>query len=318
MKILITGAFGNIGSSTIENFLEKNYSSLQVRCFDIKNEANEKKAMKFNGRIETIWGDLRKIEDVNSAVDGCDVIIHLAFLLPPVSETKQEFAYAVNVGGTKNVLSAIKQFSPGARIIFASSVSVYGPSTSNDPPRTISGPIFGTDNYTSHKVECEGLVKDSGLEWVITRFGVVPPLAVGGKFDAVLFEIPLDGKVEFVHTRDVGLACANAAFCKECAGKILLIGGGKRCQLYERDFISRFLEINGIGMLPEEAFTKKPYYTAWMDTEESQKLLSYQRLTFDDYLKEIKKTIGFRRYIIKLLSPVIRKSLLAKSPYYKK
>lgn len=318
MKVLITGAFGNIGSSTIENFIEKRDPGIEICCFDIFNKTNEKKAMNYTGRIEVLWGDLRNIEEVKHAVEGRDVVIHLAFLLPPVSEEKPELSYSVNVGGTKNIINAMKEKSPNARLVFASSVSVYGPSPGNNPPRTATDPVIGTDNYTSHKVECEGLVKSSGLEWVITRFGAVPPLEIGGKFDAVLFEIPLDGRIEFVHSLDVGLALSNAASCAECAGRTLLIGGGKKCQLYQREFISRFLEVNGIGMLPEEAFTKNPYYTDWMDTEESQRLLNYQRFTFDDFLEELKKKIGFRRYIIKIISPLVRKSLVEKSPYYKK
>ncbi len=318
MKILITGAFGNIGSSTIENLVAANDPERRITCFDINNEANLKKAMKFESEVETVWGDLRNYADVKRAVQDKDVIIHLAFIIPPLSEAKPDFAYSVNVNGTKNILNALKEQNSKSRLVFASSVSVYGPSSGNNPPRTAADPVIGTDNYSMHKIECEGLVRSSGIEWVIARFGVVPPLAIGSKFDPVLFEIPLDARIEFVHTRDVGLALANAAGCNSCAGKILLIGGGKKCQLYQKEFISRFLETNGIGMLPEGAFSKNPYYTDWMDTLESQQLLQYQTRTFDDYLSEIKKTIGFRRNIIRLLSPVIKKSLVSKSPYYKK
>jgi nucleoside-diphosphate-sugar epimerase len=318
MRILLTGAFGNIGSSTIENLVAVNYPGCSITCFDINNETNLKKSMKFAGKIDIVWGDLRNYENVKSVVNDKDVIIHLAFIIPPLSEIKPDLAYSVNVGGTKNILDALKEQSSKARLVFASSVSVYGPATGNNPPRTAEDPVIGTDNYTSHKVECERLVRNSGIEWVITRFGVVPPLAIGSKFDPVLFDIPLDAKIEFVHTRDVGLALANTAGCSTCAGKILLIGGGKRCRMYQKEFISRFLETNGIGMLPEDAFTSKPYYTDWMDTEESQRLLHYQEHTFDDYLAEMKKILGFRRHIVKLLSPFIKKSLLSKSPYYKK
>jgi len=39
-------------------------------------------------------------------------------------------------------------------------------------------------------------------------------------------------------------------------GKILNIGGGKRCQYYYKDMVSKILNEIGIGMPPEEFFTK--------------------------------------------------------------
>ena len=318
MNILITGAFGNIGTSTIENIIDKNEEDLQIFCFDVKNEINLKKSLKLSDRVKTIWGDLRNYNDVKDAIKDKDIIIHLAFILPPLSEDKPDFSYTINIGGTKNILNALKEQNSKARIVFASSVSVYGPSSGDRPPRSASDPVTATDNYTSHKLECEKLIKESGLEWVITRFAVVPPLSVGGKFDPLLFEIPLDGKIEFVHTKDVGLALANILKCTDCTGKILLIGGGKNCRFHQKEFIFNFLDAVGLGKLPENAFTKKPYYTDWMDTDESQKLLRYQTRTFNDYLAEVKKMLGFKRYIIRLASPIIKRSLLAKSKYYKR
>jgi len=45
-----------------------------------------------------------------------------------------------------------------------------------------------------------------------------------------MFDVPLDNRMEYAHTRDVGLAMANAVSSEEVWGKILLIGGGARCQ----------------------------------------------------------------------------------------
>ncbi|MBN1298728.1 MAG: NAD(P)-dependent oxidoreductase [Actinobacteria bacterium] len=319
MKILLTGAFGNIGTSTLNNFISKGSSDIKLSCFDIKNELNEKKASVLPENISIFWGDLRNTADVDKAVNGQDAVIHLAFIIPPLSESKPDFAKEINITGTKNIIEAIKKQNRDIKMIFASSVSVFGPAgPGKEPPRKASDEVIASDNYTANKIECENMLKSSGIKWIITRFGSVPPLAISGDFNPMLFEISLDSRVEFVHTMDVGLALANAAFCDECVNKILLIGGGKKCQIYQSEFISKFLEATGIGMLPESAFSKKPYYTDWMDTGESQALLKYQRYTFDDYIEEFKKLVGFKRYFIKLLSPLIKKSLLAKSPYYKK
>ncbi len=319
MNILLTGAFGNIGTSVIRNYIEKNNRDLHLRCFDVKNETSIKRSEKYDRYVEAVWGDLRNTDDVRNAVENVDAIIHLAFIIPPLSEKKPDLAREINIAGTKNLIGAAVKQNSKMRIIFASSVSVYGPA---DPdrkqPLKATDDVKASDNYTLHKIECEKMVRQSGQDWVITRFGVVPPLAISGEFDPVLFEISLDTRVEFVHTMDVGLALVNAAVCEKCSCKVLLIGGGKSCQMYQKEFLTKFLEINGIGMLPDSAFSTKPYYTDWMDTEESQELLKYQTRTFDDYINEMKKIIGARRYFAKLLKPIIQRSLLEKSPYYQK
>jgi hypothetical protein len=74
--------------------------------------------------------------------------------------------------------------------------------------------------------------------------------------------------------------------------------------------------------LPREAFIVPEkddewYYTDWMDTEESQRLLNFQKHTYEDFLDDMKKAIGFKRYFMKLIGPLVRRQLLKQSLYYK-
>jgi nucleoside-diphosphate-sugar epimerase len=136
----------------------------------------------------------------------------------------------------------------------------------------------------------------------------------------MLFEIPLNQRIEFVHTRDVGTAFASAVTA-DTVHKILLIGGGTANQMYQRDFIAQLLTAMGVGMLPESAFriATKPeewYYTDWLDTTESQHLLDYQHHTFDQYIDDLKHAIGFKRHLARLFRRQAQKRLLTQSPYY--
>jgi len=78
----------------------------------------------------------------------------------------------------------------------------------------------------------------------------------------------------------------------------------------------------GVPMLPESAF-KVPkkvtdwFYTDWMDTKESQRLLNYQKMNFEDYVEKLRKIYSKRRILTHLVSPIVKYILLAKSPYYK-
>src|SRR5690242_11324822 len=106
MKVLLTGATGNIGSSTLLELLKQGH---QVRCLFTPRKANRRKARQLAGRAEIIWGDVRNQEDVRAAVEDQEVIIHLAFVIPPRCLEEPELARAVNVEGTRNLIEATKK-----------------------------------------------------------------------------------------------------------------------------------------------------------------------------------------------------------------
>ena len=165
--------------------------------------------------------------------------------------------------------------SPSPKIIFSSSFVVFGDTQNQEPPRKVSDPVVATDNYSRQKIECEKILQDSGLQWCVMRFAVVPPLSLGG-VTPKMFAFPFKARIEFVHPRDVGLAIANAISSDGVWGKILLIGAGEGGQMTYGEFIGRMMEVMGLGRLPEEAFGNEPAYMDWLDTEESQRLLQYQ------------------------------------------
>ena len=73
--------------------------------------------------------------------------IHLAFVIPPLSEEKPNWAWEINVGGTYNFLNVMRSLEKKPKIVFASSVSVYGKTQELDPQRIASEQVKPTDNY---------------------------------------------------------------------------------------------------------------------------------------------------------------------------
>jgi len=120
----------------------------------------KKAARRIDDHVEVVWGDVRSPEDLAAAVKDQDVIMHLAFILPPASEDRPQWAREINVAGTENLLQAMKTVLPPPKIIFSSTFSVFGDTQSQPPPRTVSDPVKPVDNYTRHKVECERLVQE--------------------------------------------------------------------------------------------------------------------------------------------------------------
>lgn len=314
MNVLLTGPFGNIGTSVLDELIKRSH---HVTCFDIKTKENRKTARHYSEAIEVVWGDLRSMRDIAAALQGQQAVIHLAFVIPRLSSTgvssedDPQWARTINVEGTRNILEVISAQARPPKILFTSSLHVYGRTHHLPPPRTVDDIPVPVEHYAKHKVECENMVKNSGLDWTIFRLGASLPVRL--VLDPGMFEVPLNNRIEFVHRKDVATAIANALENDDVWGKIWLIGGGPRCQLYQRELVNRVLDATGIGMLPDAAFTTEPYPTDWLDTAESQRVLKFQQRTPQDYIQDLISLLGYRRYLIRLLRPIIRFWLCSKS-----
>jgi nucleoside-diphosphate-sugar epimerase len=250
------------------------------------------------------------------------VVVHLAFIIPKMSATgveserRPDWARGINIGGTRNLLNAMQALPTPPKLIFASSYHVFGETQDQLPPRTIADPVSPTEHYSRHKVACERMIELSKLEWAIFRLAATLPLTI--QLDPGMFDVPLWNRMEFVHTRDVGVAIANGVTSNEIWGKTLLIGGGPRCQYTYREIVQGILEAMGVGMLPEEAFGSTPFPTDWLDSAKSQRLLRYQQRDLGDYIAEMVERARFRRRLIRWFRPLVRCWLLMKSPSYRR
>lgn len=320
MKVLVTGAFGNLGKSTLEALLKSRH---KITTLDIKTRATKKLAKKFSktNEIKCLWGSIQDKSSVTAAVTNQDCIIHLVGVTPPFTENNPDLSYKINVIGTKNIVEVAQEEKNKPKIIFPSSVSIYGPLSPSSKLLTSDSPINPTDVYTRNKAESEEIIQNSALPWTILRITAVPSPSIFKNEINLLYNIPLDQKIEFAHTKDIGTAITNTVTAST-EGKILLLGGGKKSQLTNRVFVQCILDTLGLKMLPESVF-KIPkrdadwYYTGWMDSKEAQELLDYQSRSFYDYLDEIREKTKFLRLIIGFLKPIVRKILISQSPYYK-
>jgi short-subunit dehydrogenase len=320
MYILLSGAFGNIGAHTLEELLRRGH---RVRAFDVPTAANRRTARRFQRQAacEILWGDLRNPADLAGAVAGVEAVIHLAFVTPKLSATgvssedRPDWARQINVGGTQNLIEAMRAVPRPPRLLFASSLHVYGQTSDRTPPLTADDPIDPIEHYARHKAECERLVRASGLTWAIFRLPATLPIRL--VLDPGMFDVPLDNRMEFGHVRDVAAAFANGVESELVWGKLLLIGGGPRCQYRYRELVQTVLEASGVGMLPASAFTQHPFPTDWLDTRESEGLLHYQTRTLEDYARDLRRLLGFRRRLVVLFRPLVRRWLLKYSAYHR-
>lgn len=153
MKVFLTGATGYIGNRLAMELAENNYEvHALVRNLKSPN-------IPVHRNIFLFEGNLNDYNTVEKAMVNCDSVFHVAAFTRLTCTDVREF-YDVNVKGTMNVLNAAKD-NGIKKVIFTSSVSVFGPSQPNsliteNQPRMKS---YAND-YELTKIMAENLVLD--------------------------------------------------------------------------------------------------------------------------------------------------------------
>ncbi len=324
MEILITGGFGNVGRSAVKACIAAGHgvTILESPQAMAKADPGLRRLLRSSWRNCRIqFGDLRKpqtLKNIFSSFDkGPDAIIHLAALIPPAADRDEEKTREVNVGGTKNLIDACLALAKPPRFVLASSIATYGDRLQDFWIRA-EDRLKPTEIYSRTKVECENLVKASGLEYAILRLSYVV-WAKWLPFDPMLFAMPLETRLEVVHTEDAGRAFAAAAALDRAAGRTLDIGGGALCRTSFRAFLDRIFRYFGLGdssFLPPEAFATSNFHCGWYaDSDQAEELLGFRRKTLEDYYEEVRWETRLIAPFATLAGPVVRRWLINKSPY---
>ena len=282
--VLITGGAGSVGRQLVEMFAE---AGRAVRVFDLP-------MMDFSGLegrdgIDIVKGDITDGDGVRAAVDGVDAVLHLAAILPPNSERDRELTFKVNVSGTQNIIDAMEQVNPNARLVFTSSISTYGDTSADEPPVRVGHSQSAIDIYADSKIEGEKLILESSLSNTVS-------LRIAGISVPAFLEPPTpwpfmeDQRVEMVHRDDVADALFASASAPEAGGKIFNIGGGPTWQLHGRDYVKDFYEVMG-APIELATYRDTPGWMDWYDTEESQRILGYQNRSYQHYIGEMQAII---------------------------
>src|SRR6202035_2044491 len=102
MKVLVTGATGVYGRSVVERLDRAGHEVVAMA-------RNPPRSLPADVRFAP--ADVRDLDAVTAAMDGCEVVCHLAFVVTPMHD--REESRRISVGGTANVLEAMRR--TGAR-----------------------------------------------------------------------------------------------------------------------------------------------------------------------------------------------------------
>jgi nucleoside-diphosphate-sugar epimerase len=301
--VLVTGAFGNLGQMVLKALGQRGY---RVLAMDLGSRRNRRSAARAGGFDPVAWGDVRTI-DFEPLIQDCVAVIHLAAVLPPVSENAPALAHDINVGGTLRLMEAIGRSASRPLLIYPSSVTVYGYPEPASRLMRPDDPAAPSDHYTRHKVEVEQRLAASEIPWVVLRLGVsVDSRTLGADLSMLrkLFRVAPDNPFEYVHPIDVATAMAHAIESPRALRRILLVGGGEACRVTQHRFLSAAFDALGIA-LPREMLGSERYYTPWMDTAESQEILQFQSHAFADYQEEMRQRLRRVRWLTAPLAPLV-------------
>lgn len=175
MKALVTGGSGFIGAAVTRALVA------QGRAVVVLLEPGADTRGLEGLDVELVTADLRDPDGVRRAVAGCSSVFHVAALYRFWARERRDF-YAINVGGTRNVLAAARAAGV-ERIVYTSTVGTLGldrgrPANELDYPDV--GHLFGS--YKRSKYVAEHEVLRAAAEG--TPVTLVQPTAPLGPGDA--------------------------------------------------------------------------------------------------------------------------------------
>jgi threonine 3-dehydrogenase len=188
MRILITGAGGQIGGDLVQTFRRRGH---RVFATDVAVRPDRVPPSE-----HVSWHHL-DVTDAASVLAlmrqvGPDRVFHLAAVLSARGEEIPQTTYRVNEVGTYNVLEACRETGVG-QLVFTSSIAVFGPDAHTETPTPDDAPHHPTTMYGVNKASGELLGsyyhKRYGFDFRAVRFpGLIgAALPGGGTSDYALF-----------------------------------------------------------------------------------------------------------------------------------
>jgi nucleoside-diphosphate-sugar epimerase len=229
MKVLVTGASGLLGSHVAELLSAR---GTQVRA--LVRKTSNRRHLETLGNVEFFEGSVEQVDRVREAVDGVDAIIHAAGLVK--ARDTDEF-FAVNVGGTSNLIDAARRRArPLDRFVHVSSLEACGPSADGTPISPDQESPVTT--YGRSKLAAEKVVLSAQHEVPVV---ILRPGAIYGPRDSEILDafrsikvglLPLAGggtaKGVWIYATDCAEACIRAVGASVPSGRSYFVddGGG--------------------------------------------------------------------------------------------
>ncbi len=202
MRIVITGGCGFLGRRVAIRLLEEGSVLGPVTELVLFDNAPPSLPLPEDKRIRLVTGDIADRAIVAQLIGpGTDAVFHLAAIVSGQAEADTDLGYRVNLEGTRAVLDACRTLGSKPRLVFASSLAVYGGAL---PPEVgESTALTPQSSYGTQKAIGELLVNDYSrkgfvdgrvlrLPTVVVRPGL--PNRAASTFASSMIREPLTGR----------------------------------------------------------------------------------------------------------------------------
>jgi UDP-glucose 4-epimerase len=286
-RVLITGGLGFIGSTLARSLLDR---GAKVRVLDSLLPQSGGTLRNVDGiqrQLEIQVEDTRDRDMVYRAVDGCDLVFHLAGpSAPGVMQSDWYSELDIACLGTLHVLDAVRVRSPGARVVIGSSHHVYARGTR--APVKETSPTDPATLFGAHRLAAEkyGVVYGAahGVDTVIARLASVfgPRQRVKGAqrgtfahvLDAALHgeatHVPPGAREDLLFVDDAAYALASLGLNPKARGQIVNVGSGGCVAL--ADVAAAIAFTPAKGRRPPSVRVMRAVSAFWLDTSRLRKL----------------------------------------------
>jgi UDP-glucuronate 4-epimerase len=219
MRYLVTGALGAIGAWTVRALLDRGHV---VVTYDLGGSDHRLRLALSEEELAglvRVDGDVTDLEQLERVLAEHDVtgVIHLAALQVPFVRENPVAGARVNVGGTVNVLEAVRRRGEGMRpLVYASSIAALAEPGAH--PSTLYGVFKRANEGTAERYFLDYGVSSIGLR-PHTVYGPgrdqgvtsAPTAAMAAAAEGREFHIPFGGSMQFQHVADAGEAFVRAS-----------------------------------------------------------------------------------------------------------
>jgi UDP-glucose 4-epimerase len=292
-RILVTGGAGAVGSTIVDQLVAERPAQIIVFEKFTRGRPENLAWAVANGPVTIVEGDLRDRGAVRDAVEGVNLVFHLAAIRVTQCAEEPRLALEVMVDGTFNVVEAAVDAGVD-KIVAASSASVYGMADLFPTPED-HHPYNNRTLYGAAKTWNEGLLRSFndryGLAYAVLRYFNVygPRIDIFGPHTEVLVRwmeriegggAPLilgDGTqtMDFIHVEDVARATILAAR-SPVSDDVFNIGSGVETSL--NDLARTLLGVMGSDLGPEYGPERSvnPVPRRLADTTKARRLLGFE------------------------------------------
>jgi D-erythronate 2-dehydrogenase len=211
MHILITGAAGMIGRKLMQRLVKNGKLNGQaIDHLTLTDVVAPEKPTGFAGKVGLSTGDLAAPGAAEMLVAGKpDMIFHLAGVVSGEAETDFDKGYHVNLDGTRALLEAIRAAGYKPKVVFTSSIAVYGAPFPYAIPDDFH--LTPLTSYGTQKAISELLLADYNRRGILDGAGIrlpticvrpgKPNKAASGFFSGIIRE-PLAGQEAMLPVAD--------------------------------------------------------------------------------------------------------------------